>query len=204
MQIQTALGNLNVEVHCDMAMRTSWNFITLCLQGYYDGLLVHRLVPGFMLQTGDPTNSGSGGASAFNKKPFKDEFDSRLTHSARGVLSMANSGPNSNNSQFFITFKQASHLDLVHSVFGKVVGGIATLDRIEEVKADKRERPLVEIKIDKVVVFTNPIEEADQLLEEFILRNKTARINSAPTSALPTTSSVASESETSKLRRVEY
>jgi peptidyl-prolyl cis-trans isomerase-like protein 2 len=85
-----------------------------------------------MVQGGDPTGTGTGGESIF-KKPFRDEFDTRILHSGRGVLSMANSGENTNNSQFFITFKATSHLDLKHSVFGKVVGGLAVLDKIEKV-----------------------------------------------------------------------
>ncbi len=173
-----------------MAMRTSWNFLTLANQGYYDGNPVHRLIPGFMLQTGDPSGSGSGGDSAFNKKPFKDEFDSRLQHSTRGVLSMANSGPNSNNSQFFVTFKATNHLDLVHSVFGRVVGGMSTLDAIEQVGADKRDKPKEEVTLLKVMVFTDPIVEADQLLEEFILENKRKRLAAAPSSVLPPSSSL--------------
>lgn len=117
-------------------MRTSWNFITLCNQGYYNGLTFHRHIPGFMIQTGDPTGTGTGGESAF-KKPFKDEFDTRLSHCSRGILSMANSGPNTNGSQFFITFMATPHLDLKHTVFGRVVGGLATLDRLEEVRTTK-------------------------------------------------------------------
>jgi peptidyl-prolyl cis-trans isomerase-like protein 2 len=135
-QLQTTVGNLNLEIHCDIAMRTSWNFIALCNQGYYDGTVFHRLIPGFMVQGGDPSGTGSGGVSAFNG-PFRDEFDSRLTHDARGIVSMANSGVNTNNSQFFITFKEAKHLDLKHAVFGRVVGGLVTLDRIEQVFTDR-------------------------------------------------------------------
>lgn len=174
MQLQTSHGNLNLEIHCDIAMRTSWNFLALCERGYYDNLKFHRLVPGFMVQTGDPTGTGGGGESAFNKKPFRDEFDTRILHSERGVVSMANSGPNSNGSQFFITFKPATHLDLIHSVFGKVVGGLSVLDRIEEVGA-KKEAPLSEITLLKVVVFQSPIAEAEEQLEQFVKTNMAKR-----------------------------
>lgn len=124
---------MNIEVHCDIAPRTAWNFVTLCKQHYYDNTKFHRLIPGFVLQGGDPTGTGSGGESAFGRVPFRDEFDSRLLHSTRGVLSMANAGANSNGSQFFITFKEAKHLDNKHSVFGRVAGGLAVLGAIEEV-----------------------------------------------------------------------
>lgn len=133
MQLQTSVGNLNVELHCDMAMRTSWNFLTLCKRGYYNNTKFHRLIPGFMVQGGDPTGTGMGGESAFNGRSFKDEFDTRLSHDTRGILSMANSGPCTNKAQFFITFKETKYLDNKHTVFGKVVGGLATLDRIEQV-----------------------------------------------------------------------
>ena len=133
-QLQTTAGNLNIELHCDITPRTAWNFLTLCEKEYYDNILFHRLVPGFMVQTGDPSGTGSEGKSAFGDGiPFKDEFDTRILHTQRGVLSMANSGMNSNGSQFFMLFAPASHLDLKHSVFGRVVGGLSTLDRIEEV-----------------------------------------------------------------------
>jgi peptidyl-prolyl cis-trans isomerase-like 2 len=102
-QLQTNKGNLNIEVHCDMVPRTAWNFVTLCKNSFYNGVKFHRLIPGFVLQGGDPTGSGAGGESAFGKVPFKDEFDQRLVHATRGILSMANSGPNTNTSQFFIT-----------------------------------------------------------------------------------------------------
>lgn len=113
-------------------MRTSWNFIQLCKSDYYNGTKFHRLVPSFIVQGGDPTGTGRGGESAFKSK-FKDEFDTRLKHDGRGVVSMANSGANTNGSQFFFTFQEAKHLDLKHSVFGKIVGGLSILDKIEQV-----------------------------------------------------------------------
>ena len=113
-QLQTSLGNLNVEVHCDITPRTAWNFLTLCQRGYYNNMSVHRLVPGFMVQAGDPTGTGSGGSSAFGPVgkgiPFRDEFDTRVLHNARGVLSMANSGANTNGSQFLYHIQADSSL----------------------------------------------------------------------------------------------
>lgn len=105
----------------------------LCKKNYYNNTKFHRLVPKFVLQGGDPTNTGAGGDSAFEGKPFRDEFDLRITHAHRGILSMANSGPNTNGSQFFLTLNETKHLDLKHTVFGRVVGGAAVLDAIEAV-----------------------------------------------------------------------
>ena len=96
-------------------------------------MALHRLVPGFMVQGGDPSGTGTGGRSALGGRPFKDEFDTRILHDAKGVLSMANSGTNTNGSQFFILLAPAKHLDLKHAVFGRTVGGLNTLDKIEEV-----------------------------------------------------------------------
>lgn len=168
-----------------MAMRTCWNFITLCKRGYYNGIKFHRLIPGFMVQGGDPTGTGTGGESAFSRVPFKDEFDTRLTHAARGTLSMANSGPNTNGSQFFITFKECKHLDLKHAVFGRVVGGLAVLDKIEQTGSDKRDRPLEDIEITQAIVFSDPIDEADQQLEDFIRKNMEARLANQVSAPLP-------------------
>ena len=167
-------------------MRACWNFITLCERGYYDGMSFHRLVPGFMLQGGDPSGSGFGGESAWGKgKPFRDTFDARILHDARGVLSMANSGLHSNSSQFFITMKAVSHLDYKHTVFGRLVGGAAVLDRIEGVGADKKEKPLADIVLLKATVFTNPIEEANQLLYVEIENNIKRRLKNVANSAFP-------------------
>mmetsp|Transcript_17510 Transcript_17510/g.15787 ORF Transcript_17510/g.15787 Transcript_17510/m.15787 type:complete len:490 (+) Transcript_17510:28-1497(+) len=183
-QIQTNIGNLNIEIHCDIAPKTSYNFISLCNNNYYQSTIFHRLIKGFMLQGGDPTGTGTGGESVWKGK-FKDEFDTRILHSDRGVVSMANSGCNTNGSQFFITLKDTKHLDLVHSVFGKVVGGSSTLDRVELIDTDKHDRPIKDIKIINTVVFTNPINEAKENLIEFIKINITTRVNNGRTSALP-------------------
>lgn len=186
-QLQTTVGNINVEVHCDMAMRCGWNFVTLCKQGYYDNTVFHRLVPGFIVQGGDPSGTGAGGESAFgNGQPFRDEFDVRIRHDKRGILSMANSGPNSNGSQFFFTLAATPHLDNKHAVFGRVVGGLQTLDRMEAIGADsKTERPLEEIKINTVIVYSDPLDEADQLLEDFIRENMQRRLSVTVQHALP-------------------
>ena len=122
LRLHTSLGDLNLELHCDLAPRTCENFLALAEGGYYDGTTFHRSIKNFMAQGGDPTGTGTGGASVFGAK-FRDEIDSRLLHTGRGVLAMANSGPNTNGSQFYILYKSARHLDHKHTVFGRVVGG---------------------------------------------------------------------------------
>jgi cyclophilin family peptidyl-prolyl cis-trans isomerase len=120
------------------------------------------------VQGGDPTGTGSGGESAWGT-PFKDEFDSRLQHDKRGIVSMANSGTNSNGSQFFITMKATPHLDLKHGIFAHVVGGMDCLDRIEQLETNAElEKPLTEIRLLKVNVFVNPIKEAEEIFEETV------------------------------------
>lgn len=177
-QIQTNIGNINLEIHCDITPIAAWNFITLCTRNYYDNCIFHRLIPNFMIQGGDPTGTGKGGQSAWLKS-FKDEIDSRLSHDARGILSMANSGPKSNRSQFFITFDPCKHLDLKHTVFGRLVGGMQTLNTIEQTKTDKDDRPITDIKILKTIVFTNPIDEADQILFDQIKAAINTRLSNA-------------------------
>lgn len=183
-QLQTSKGNLNLEIHCDITPRTAFNFVNLCNKNYYDHCMIHRLIPGFMMQTGDPTGTGSGGESVW-KNAFADEFDSRLEHGERGILSMANSGPNSNKSQFFITFAPAKHLNLKHTVFGRIVGGMTTLQRIEEVPCDKRDKPKESIEIISAAVLVNPIPEAENLLLEEIRTRIQSRLNASKQSALP-------------------
>lgn len=162
LRLHTTLGDLNIELHCDVVPKTCENFLALVEGQYYDNVIFHRLIKNFMIQGGDPTGSGKGGVSVFSKT-FADEFDSRLVHDSRGVVSMANSGPNTNGSQFFILFKSARHLDFKHTVFGRVVGGFETLTAMERVATDDEDRPLQEIKITGATVFVNPYKD---MLEE--------------------------------------
>ncbi|XP_010272657.1 PREDICTED: peptidyl-prolyl cis-trans isomerase CYP65 isoform X2 [Nelumbo nucifera] len=159
-QLHTTHGDLNIELHCDITPRTCENFITLCERGYYNGVAFHRSIRNFMIQGGDPTGTGRGGESIWGK-PFKDELNSKLLHSGRGIVSMANSGPHTNGSQFFILYKSANHLNFKHTVFGVVVGGLTTLTAMEKVPVDDNDRPLEEIKINSVTVFVNPYTESD-------------------------------------------
>ena len=118
--IQTTKGDIRVELFDDKAPMTVNNFVFLAREGYYDGILFHRVIAGFMAQTGDPTGTGSGGPGY----TFEDEFDPTLRHDAGGILSMANRGEATNGGQFFITYAAQPHLDDHHSVFGKVIEGM--------------------------------------------------------------------------------
>ncbi|POM81129.1 Peptidylprolyl isomerase [Phytophthora palmivora] len=164
-RLETTAGNINLEVDCDFVPQTADNFMSLCKKKYYDNVLFHRVIMGFMMQGGDPTGTGRGGESIW-KKPFRDEIDSRLSHDARGVLSMANSGPGTNNSQFFITFKACPHLDKKHTVFGRVVGGMDALDIVERIETDAEDRPIVDVRIKNVQIFANPFQEYEEAQEQ--------------------------------------
>ena len=165
-RLVTNLGDLNLELHCDIVPKTCENFIQLCKKGYYDGTNFHRSIRNFMIQGGDPTGTGRGGQSYWGT-PFKDEFKFNLSHSERGILSMANSGKDTNKSQFFITFRSCKHLDRKHTVFGKLVGGMPTLTRMEAIETDRKtDSPKQTIEIEKAIVFVDPYEEADEQLAQ--------------------------------------
>ncbi|MEE9219507.1 MAG: peptidylprolyl isomerase [Acidobacteriota bacterium] len=125
--LRTSRGDIVIELFADRAPRTVNNFVFLARAGFYDGLTFHRVIPGFMVQGGDPTGTGTGGPGY----RFEDEFHARLSHDVAGVLSMANAGPNTNGSQFFLTLAPTPWLDGKHSVFGKVVDGLDVLNRIQ-------------------------------------------------------------------------
>ncbi len=125
--IDTVRGPIVLELYAAKTPRTVNNFVNLAQDGYYDGTTFHRVIPDFMIQGGDPTGTGRGGPGY----TFKDEFDPTLKHSGPGVLSMANAGPGTNGSQFFITHVATPWLDGKHSVFGKVVKGQDVVDAIQ-------------------------------------------------------------------------
>jgi len=118
--LKTVKGDVRIELYADKAPKTVNNFVFLARQGFYNGVTFHRVIPGFMAQTGDPSGTGSGGPGY----AFEDEFDPSLRHDSEGIVSMANAGKNTNGSQFFITYAPQPHLNDVHSVFGKVVEGM--------------------------------------------------------------------------------
>jgi cyclophilin family peptidyl-prolyl cis-trans isomerase len=118
--LKTDKGDVRIALYADKTPKTVNNFVFLARQGFYDGVMFHRVIPGFMAQTGDPTGTGSGGPGY----RFEDEFDPSLKHDSEGIVSMANAGANTNGSQFFITYAPQSHLDGAHTVFGKVIEGM--------------------------------------------------------------------------------
>jgi len=121
--METDKGTMVIELFADKAPKTVNNFVFLAREGFYDGIMFHRVISNFMVQGGDPTGRGSGGPGY----QFGDEFHSSLKHNKQGILSMANAGPNTNGSQFFITHTPTPHLDNKHTVFGQVVEGLDVL-----------------------------------------------------------------------------
>uniref|UniRef100_A0A2R5L1Z1 Peptidyl-prolyl cis-trans isomerase n=1 Tax=Hirondellea gigas TaxID=1518452 RepID=A0A2R5L1Z1_9CRUS len=154
--LNTNLGSLKIEVFCDLCPISAKNFLALCANGYYDGVVFHRSVPGFMIQGGDPSGTGKKGESIFGH-PFGDEITDELKHDRKGVVSWANSGPNTNGSQFYITYDKASHLNNISTIFGRVIHGFDTLKKMEKTKTDDSYRPLDDIHIENVVIHANPL-----------------------------------------------
>jgi len=144
--IHTTMGDIQVELYLKDAPKACENFLTHAERGYYSGCIFHRVIKSFMIQGGDPTRTGAGGTSIWGR-PFEDECVPHLKHDRPGVLSMANAGPNTNGSQFFLTTVPTPHLDGKHTIFGKVVGGMDVVHQIERVKTDKRDRPVSDVKI---------------------------------------------------------
>ena len=145
-RMETTLGVVELELYDRHAPKTAENFRELSRAGLYDGVLFHRLIKGFMIQGGDPTGTGRGGESYWGGK-FADELHPELRHAGAGVLSMANAGPDSNGSQFFITLAPTPHLDGKHSIFGRVKSGMDVIGRMGSVHVDKNDRPMTEVKI---------------------------------------------------------
>ena len=136
-RFKTERGDIVVELYADRAPLTVENFVNLARSGFYDGTTFHRVIPGFMAQGGDPTGTGTGGPGY----QFGDELDPSLRHDSPGVLSMANAGPGTNGSQFFITYGPTPHLDGRHSVFGKVTEGMDVLQSIRERDPQRDRQP---------------------------------------------------------------
>ena len=136
--IQTNRGNIEIDLYADKVPNTVNNFVALARDGFYDGISFHRVIADFMVQSGDPTGSGRGGPGY----KFNDEFHPELVHDGPGVLSMANAGPNTNGSQFYITHVATNWLDNKHSVFGKVRSGQDVVDAIQQ--GDVMERVEIE------------------------------------------------------------
>lgn len=161
-KLHTTHGDLKIELFCAGAPKTTYSFLALCASNRYDGTVFHRSIPDFMIQGGspDPSGKGKGGPSIYGPN-FEDEFKPTLRHNVRGIVSMANKGPGTNGSQFFITYKPAPHLDDKNTVFGKVIEGEdTTLNVMEGVEVDRKNRPVEDVRIKSVTVHANPL--ADQ------------------------------------------
>jgi len=156
--LHTTLGDIKIEVFCESVPKAAENFLALSASGYYNNSSFHRLIPTFMIQTGAPSSQPKGGLSIW-EEPFEDEIRPALRHNARGIVSMANKGPSTNGSQFFICFDKAPHLDGLNTVFGHVLGdeSFATLDKMEGKEVDKKHRPKEAITIKSVTIHANPL-----------------------------------------------
>ncbi len=155
--LHTSLGDLKIELCCSETPVAVENFLKLAASNYYDGTKFTRNIAGFAIQGGDPSGTGKGGESIFGA-PFADEFHPNLKHDKRGVVSMANNGPNSNNSQFFIVYSAQAHLDNAYTVFGQLSGGLEALDALERVPvAGKKYRPVEDIILRSITIHANPL-----------------------------------------------
>eukprot|EP01060_Flectonema_neradi_P040560 TRINITY_DN928_c0_g1_i2.p1 TRINITY_DN928_c0_g1~~TRINITY_DN928_c0_g1_i2.p1 ORF type:complete len:281 (+),score=55.62 TRINITY_DN928_c0_g1_i2:52-894(+) len=153
----TSSGEVNLLLHCDIAPLACENFLGLSRSGYYNNTKFHRLIAGFMVQGGDPSGTGAGGRSFWGDEPFPDEIPTPLSHNKRGILALANSGPNTNKSQFYITFAPCEHLDSKHTVFGEVVGGMSVLLKIEQTQTKPpRDEPVNDITLIRSVAKWDP------------------------------------------------
>ncbi|KAI0718071.1 cyclophilin-like domain-containing protein [Cerioporus squamosus] len=158
--LETTVGEIDIELWSKETPKTCRNLIALAMEGYYDGVIFHRVVPNFLVQTGDRTGTGGGGES-FYGEPFEDEIHPRLRFVHRGLVGMANNGgKNSNDSQFFITLDRADELNGKHTLFGRVVGDtIFNVLKIGEMELDDNERPLYPPKIKRVRIVDNPFDD---------------------------------------------
>ena len=139
--LKTTMGDITIELYSDMPI-TAGNFEKLVTQGYYDGVIFHRVIKDFMIQSGDPTGTGAGGPGY----AIQDEFAENNSN-ARGTIAMANVGPNTGGSQFFINIANNNFLDSKHPVFGKIVAGMDVVDAISILQTDSNDRPIQEVKI---------------------------------------------------------
>lgn len=149
--IETSKGEIQIGLYTEKAPKTTQNFIDLIEKGFYDGLIFHRVIEGFMVQGGDPNGNGSGGPGY----EIEDEFDDALTHSKKGILSMANRGPNTGGSQFFITLAETPWLDGKHAVFGEVISGEDVLMEIGTTETGAQDKPVEDIVMKSVRVTDN-------------------------------------------------
>ncbi|MGB9696114.1 MAG: peptidylprolyl isomerase [Ignavibacteria bacterium] len=149
MKIETNKGIIKIKLFPDKAPKTVARIKELVNEGFYNGIIFHRVIDGFMIQGGDPTGTGTRGSG----QTIPDEFNNGLKHDSKGVVAMANTGrPNSQDSQFYITLAPQPHLDGKYTIFGKVINGMEVVEKIGKVKTDARDKPLEEIKMIKVTL----------------------------------------------------
>ena len=146
--METSQGGITFKLLPNIAPKACENFVGLVEKGYYDGIIFHRVIPQFMVQCGDPTGTGRGGESLWGK-PFADEVTPDVRFDKAGILAMANSGPGTNGSQFFITTAKTPWLNMRHTIFGEVTAGYDIVEKIEQVATDGSDRPVEEQKIIK-------------------------------------------------------
>lgn len=145
-ELETTKGAILIKMLPDIAPKAVENFTTHVQNGYYDGVIFHRVIKDFMIQCGDPTGTGRGGESIWNR-PFEDEFKPNVVFNRGGIVAMANRGRNTNGSQFFITVRPTPHLNGGYTIFGEVLEGFDVVKKIENVETGKHNRPLDEVKI---------------------------------------------------------
>ncbi|MFH4981968.1 hypothetical protein AB6A40_008677 [Gnathostoma spinigerum] len=148
--LETSMGNFCIELYWEYAPKTCKNFAELARRGYYNGTIFHRVIPDFIIQGGDPTGTGRGGASIYGDR-FPDEINEKLKHTGAGVVSMANAGPHTNGSQFFITLAPTQSLDGLNTIFGRVAAGMKVVQKMGHVDTDNNDRPKYDIRIIKAV-----------------------------------------------------
>ncbi|MBA2368664.1 MAG: peptidylprolyl isomerase [Candidatus Protochlamydia sp.] len=149
--IETNQGTIEVSLKNDIAPKATENFIKHAKDGYYNGVIFHRVIPGFMVQGGDPTGTGRGGQSIWNA-PFEDEVTDNVKFDRPGVLAMANAGPKTNGSQFFITTAATPWLNKKHTIFGEVTKGYDVVQKIEKTKTGGADRPVEDQKIISITI----------------------------------------------------
>ena len=149
--LETNQGKIVLKLYPDAAPKAVENFTKLAEKGYYDGLIFHRVIKNFMIQGGDPTGTGSGGESIWGA-PFEDEVSTSVTFNKPGILAMANAGPSTNGSQFFITTIPTPWLNMKHTIFGEVVEGYDVVKKIEACQTGGQDRPVLEQKIVKAYI----------------------------------------------------
>jgi peptidylprolyl isomerase len=149
--LQTTQGDIQIRLFPDVAPKACQNFIGLIEKGYYNGVIFHRVIKGFMIQGGDPTGTGRGGESVWGGK-FKDEVSSDITFDRPGLLAMANAGPNTNGSQFFITVAPTPWLNNKHTIFGEVIAGYEAVQAMENTQVGRNDRPVEDQQIFNAVI----------------------------------------------------